>query len=150
GAGVFRRWHGRGDHHRAVAHPLALRHRPQLQFHLQGPACRCEAGRARIGCPLRPRRLGAQGRPARAHCRQLIDATNGAHLWADRFDGSLEDVFDLQDKVASSVASVIEPTLQEAEIRRSSERPTTDLTAYDLYLRALADWGSLEKQGIVR
>ena len=81
---------------------------------------------------------------------QLIDAATGAHLWADRFDGSLEDVFDLQDKVASSVAGVIEPTLQEAEIRRSSERPTSDLTAYDLYLRALVDWGSIEKHRIVR
>ena len=81
---------------------------------------------------------------------QLIDAATGAHLWADRFDGSLEDVFDLQDKVASSVAGVIEPTLQEAEIRRSSERPTSDLTAYDLYLRALPDWGSPEKRRIVR
>jgi adenylate cyclase len=82
---------------------------------------------------------------------QLIDATTGAHLWADRFDGSLKDVFDLQDKVASSVAGVIEPTLQEAEIRRSSERPTSDLTAYDLYLRALADWGSPpERHRIVR
>jgi tetratricopeptide (TPR) repeat protein len=81
---------------------------------------------------------------------QLIEATTGAHLWADRFDGSLEDVFDLQDKVASSVAGVIEPTLQEAEIRHSSERPTSDLTGYDLYLRALADCGSLEKHRIVR
>ena len=69
---------------------------------------------------------------------QLIDATNGAHLWADRFDGSLEDVFDLQDKVASSVAGVIEPTLQAAETVRSAGRPTDDLTAYDLYLRAYA------------
>src|SRR5215469_15646487 len=51
---------------------------------------------------------------------QLIDAQNGAHLWADRFDGSLEDVFDVQDRVASSVAGVIEPTLQAAEIRRSA------------------------------
>jgi TolB-like protein/class 3 adenylate cyclase len=68
---------------------------------------------------------------------QLIDALTGAHLWADRFDGSLEDIFELQDKVAVSVAGVIEPTLQAAEIRRSSERPTSDLTAYDLYLRAL-------------
>jgi adenylate cyclase len=68
---------------------------------------------------------------------QLIDARSGAHLWADRFDGSPEDVFDLQDKVALSVAGVIEPTLQAAEIHRSSERPTSDLTAYDLYLRAL-------------
>src|SRR5262249_5181145 len=69
---------------------------------------------------------------------QLIDATNGAHLWADRFDGSLEDVFDLQDKVASSVAGVIEPALQAAETARSARRPTNDLTAYDLYLRAYA------------
>ena len=68
---------------------------------------------------------------------QLIDATNGTHLWADRFDGSLEDVFELQDQVAISVAGVIEPTLQAAEIRRSAERPTNDLTAYDFYLRAL-------------
>jgi adenylate cyclase len=67
---------------------------------------------------------------------QLIDATNGAHLWADHFDGLLEDVFDLQDKVASSVAGVIEPALQAAETARSADRPTNDLTAYDLYLRA--------------
>jgi len=69
---------------------------------------------------------------------QLIDATSGAHLWADRFDGSLEDVFELQDKVASRVAGVIEPALQAAETARSAGRPTTDLTAYDLYLRAYA------------
>jgi tetratricopeptide (TPR) repeat protein len=67
---------------------------------------------------------------------QLIEAETGAHLWADRFDGSLEDVFDLQDQVAISVAGVIEPTLRTAEMRRSGNRPTTDLTAYDLYLRA--------------
>ena len=54
---------------------------------------------------------------------QLIDATSGAHLWADRFDGSLEDVFELQDKVAISVAGVIEPALQAAETARSAEPP---------------------------
>jgi TolB-like protein len=69
---------------------------------------------------------------------QLIDAATDAHLWADRFDGSLEDVFELQDKVAVSVAGIIEPTLQNAEIRLSSGRPTEDLTAYELYLRAIA------------
>ena len=69
---------------------------------------------------------------------QLIDAATDAHLWADRFDGSLEDVFELQDKVAISVAGIIEPTLQTAEIQLSSGRPTTNLTAYELYLRALA------------
>jgi adenylate cyclase len=69
---------------------------------------------------------------------QLIDATTGTHLWADRFDGSLEDIFDLQDRVALSVAGVIEPALQAAETARSAARPTNDLTAYDLYLRAYA------------
>jgi adenylate cyclase len=80
---------------------------------------------------------------------QLIEAETGAHLWADRFDGSLADVFDLQDQVATGVAGVIEPTLQAAEIRRSSERPKSDLTAYDLYLRALSAITSGEKKGYI-
>jgi class 3 adenylate cyclase len=65
---------------------------------------------------------------------------------ADRFDGSLEDVFELQDQIAISVAGVIEPALQAAEMRRSAARPTTDLTAYDLYLRALAVFFPLAKE----
>jgi TolB-like protein len=69
---------------------------------------------------------------------QLIDAVTGAHLWADHFDGAMEEVFELQDKVASSVAGVIEPALQAAETARSASRPTSDLTAYDLYLRSYA------------
>src|SRR5438552_13815856 len=77
---------------------------------------------------------------------QLIDALNGTHLWADRFDGLLEDVFELQDQVAVSVAGVIEPTLQAAEMRRSAVRPTTDLNAYDLYLRALAVFYPVTKE----
>jgi hypothetical protein len=80
---------------------------------------------------------------------QLIGADTGAHLWADRFDGSLEDVFQLQDQVASSVAGVIAPTLQAAETRRSAGRLTTDLTAYDLYLRANALAYSWERNGII-
>jgi adenylate cyclase len=67
---------------------------------------------------------------------QLLDARSGAHLWADRFDSTMEDVFELQDNVASSVAGVIEPTLESEEYRRSIQRPTDDLTAYDLYLQA--------------
>lgn len=69
---------------------------------------------------------------------QLIEAQSGAHLWADRFDGSMADVFELQEKVAQSVAGVIEPALQAAETRRSVARPTADLPAYDLWLRACA------------
>src|SRR5438270_7131896 len=55
---------------------------------------------------------------------QLIDALTGTHLWADRFDGLIEDIFELQDKIAASVAGVIEPTLQAAEILRAGDRPT--------------------------
>jgi adenylate cyclase len=74
---------------------------------------------------------------------QLIDGVTGTQLWADRFDSFLEDVFELQDKVASSVTGVIEPALQTAETARSAARPTNDLTAYDLYLRAYAKlWSS--------
>ncbi len=68
---------------------------------------------------------------------QLIDALSGAHLWADRFDGELEDVFELQDEVAISVAGVIEPTLRQAEIERARRKRPDSLDAYDLYLRAL-------------
>jgi adenylate cyclase len=77
---------------------------------------------------------------------QLIDAETGAHLWADHFDGSLEDVFDLQDNVATSVAGVIEPTLQAAETARSARRPTSDLSAYDAYLRAFAMYSTSHRQ----
>jgi len=77
---------------------------------------------------------------------QLIDTATAAHLWADRFDGLLDDVFELQDKVASSVAGAIEPALQAAETARSAGRPTDDLTAYDLYLRAYAMFWSSARQ----
>jgi adenylate cyclase len=69
---------------------------------------------------------------------QLIDTTTGAHIWAARFDGALDDIFELQDQVASSVAGAIEPKLRQSEIERASRKPTANLTAYDLYLRALA------------
>jgi adenylate cyclase len=92
-------------------------------------------------------------RRAAKHIRitgQLIDAVSGAHLWADHFDGSLDEVFELQDRVASIVAGVIEPTLQAAELQQSAKRRTDDLTAYDLYLRARAHGQSWDKQGILR
>jgi TolB-like protein len=81
---------------------------------------------------------------------QLLDATTAAHLWADRFDAQLADVFELQDNVATSVAGVIEPTLQAAEHRRSIQRPTDDLTAYDLFLRAHAHTSSWDREGTMR
>jgi len=68
---------------------------------------------------------------------QLIDGANGAHLWADRFDGQLEDVFDLQDRITANVIGAIEPTIRKAEIERARRKPASNLGAYDLYLRAL-------------
>ena len=69
---------------------------------------------------------------------QLIDATAGTHLWADRFDSQLEDIFDLQDQVTGSVIGAIYPQLERAEIERAQRKPTESLKAYDYYLRALA------------
>jgi len=80
---------------------------------------------------------------------QLIEASSGAHLWADHFDGALEDIFELQDKVAVGVAGVSEPTLLNAEVHRSAQRPTDDITAYDLYLRAVEAARSWEKEGVL-
>ena len=69
---------------------------------------------------------------------QLIDASTGAHLWADRFDGALEDIFDLQDQVTAKVIGAIAPKLERAEIERSRRKPTNRLDAYDYFLRGLA------------
>src|SRR5262249_53995805 len=68
---------------------------------------------------------------------QLIDASTGVHLWADRFDGILADVFDLQDRVATSVVGAITPRLEVAEIARAKRKPTDSLDAYDYFLRAM-------------
>jgi TolB-like protein/class 3 adenylate cyclase len=69
---------------------------------------------------------------------QLIDASTGSHLWADRFDGGLADIFDLQDRVTASVVAAIAPKLELAEIERAKRKPTDSLDAYDYYLRGLA------------
>jgi TolB-like protein len=68
---------------------------------------------------------------------QLIDVSNGAHLWADRFDGGIEDIFDLQDRVTTSVVGAIAPKLELAEIAHARRKRSDSLDAYDLYLRAL-------------
>jgi TolB-like protein/class 3 adenylate cyclase/Tfp pilus assembly protein PilF len=69
---------------------------------------------------------------------QLIDVSTAAHLWADRFDSQLEDIFELQDQVTSSVVGAISPKLQQAEIERARHKPTENLDAYDYYLRGTA------------
>ena len=69
---------------------------------------------------------------------QLVESETGAHLWADRFDGSLEDVFELQDQVTMSVVGAIAPKLDQAEIQRAKRKPVDSLDAYDIYLRGSA------------
>jgi TolB-like protein/class 3 adenylate cyclase len=69
---------------------------------------------------------------------QLIEATTGRHLWADKFDGALEDVFGLQDQITTSVVGLIAPTLEQAEIERARQKPTDRLDSYDFYLRGMA------------
>ncbi len=79
---------------------------------------------------------------------QLIDTTTGAHIWADRFDGALDDIFELQDQVASRVVGALEPRLRQSEIERATRKPTNNLDAYDLYLRALAVVHNLTPDGV--
>jgi adenylate cyclase len=79
---------------------------------------------------------------------QLVDATSGAHIWADRFDREMVDIFALQDEVTQSVVSAIEPNLRSAEIARKNTVPTQNLAAYGLYLRALAELGPLAREGL--
>ena len=74
---------------------------------------------------------------------QLLEAETGAHLWADRYDGKPEDVFDLQDQITEKVVGVVEPNLRQSEIERSRRKRPENLDAYDLYLRALPHMASL-------
>jgi TolB-like protein/class 3 adenylate cyclase len=78
---------------------------------------------------------------------QLIDTTTGAHVWADRIDGELEDIFELQDQVTSKVVGAIEPKLRLSEIARAARKPTDNLDAYDLFLRALAEGHKMTLEG---
>jgi TolB-like protein len=80
---------------------------------------------------------------------QLIDATTGAHLWAERFEGTLDDIFELQDQIAASVVGAVAPQLERAEIGRAQRAPTLSLNAYDFYLRGIAklQQGSREAVG---
>src|SRR5262245_13716158 len=78
---------------------------------------------------------------------QLIDAVSGTHLWADRFEGAIEDVFELQDQVTANVVGAIAPRLEQAEIERAKRKPTESLDAYDLFLRGLANTYKWTREG---
>jgi adenylate cyclase len=79
---------------------------------------------------------------------QLIDTSTGAHLWAERFDGGLEDIFDLQDQVTASVVGAIAPMLEQAEIERAKRKPTENLDAYDYFLRGMGAFNQFNREAI--
>ena len=79
---------------------------------------------------------------------QLIDVSTGAHLWGDRFEGALEDIFDLQDQVTASVIGAIAPQLEHAEIERAKRKPTDSLDAYDYFLRGMANYYGRTREAI--
>ncbi len=78
---------------------------------------------------------------------QLIDAATGAHIWADRFDGAVSDIFDLQDQITTSVVGAILPKLEQAEIERAKAKPTDNLDAYQSYMRGMAAFYQLSAEG---
>jgi TolB-like protein len=79
---------------------------------------------------------------------QLIDASTGAHLWADRLDSALDDIFSLQDRITTSVVGAILTKLEQAEIKRAQRKPTDSLDAYDYYLRGMASVHQWTREGI--
>ena len=78
---------------------------------------------------------------------QLVDASTGHHIWADRFDGNLADLFDLQDEITTSVIGAIQPSIRAAETARSQRKRPDNFDAYDFYMQALPHVASLERKG---
>ncbi|WP_189682603.1 adenylate/guanylate cyclase domain-containing protein [Seohaeicola zhoushanensis] len=81
---------------------------------------------------------------------QLIETDGGAHLWADKYDGSLDDIFDLQDKITEQVAGALQPSIQLAEIERTRRKLPQDLSAYDYTMRAMPDVWMLEEDAAAK
>ena len=102
----------------------------------------------RIGRGLCARGQRPQGGEPVRVTGQLIDATAGAHLWADRFDTTLDDIFDLHDELATSVVGAIAPQLERAEMQRAKHKPTEKLDTYDYYLRGMASFHRGNEKGM--
>jgi len=79
---------------------------------------------------------------------QLIETENDSHIWAEKYDGSLDDIFDLQDRITEQVAGALQPSIRLAEIERARRKPPQDLNAYDLAMRAMRHVWMLEQQEV--
>jgi adenylate cyclase len=100
----------------------------------------CSRSAASSACATCWRAACASPAPGVRIVAQLIEAEGGAHIWADRFEGDLRDIFALQDEITERIVSAVEEKVRDAEIRRARAKPTESLTAYDFYLRALVAW----------
>ena len=116
-------------------------------FTYKGKGRRCKGRRARIRCPLRARRKHPEVCGSRARDRAARRCRFDVHVRADRYEGGLQDVFALQDEITLAVVGAIEPQLRQAELERTRSKPTDNLDAYDLYLRALPLLRPLEREG---
>jgi tetratricopeptide (TPR) repeat protein len=114
----------------------AVRHRAELVVHLKGKAVDVRQVGRELGVRYILEGSVRRGGDRLRFAGQLIDATSGGHIWADRFEGNVGNVFDLQDRFTESVVAAIEPKLQLAEIDRLKHKPASNLDAYDLLLRA--------------
>ena len=136
-AGVlFRRDFGR-HYRRAFSQPLPVRHRTQLQLYLSREIRRCKTGGTRFGRPLRARRKRAPHREQSARCCPAYRCGSGNHIWAERYDRALEDVFAVQDEITSAVVTAIVPAVADAELGRILRKPPESLGAWESYQRGL-------------
>ena len=146
GAGIFRRRHGRGDHHRDRALSLAVRDRAQFQLHVQGQGGRREGGGARVGRALRARRLGQKGRQPGAHHRP-VDRTATTRI-SGATASTAPSTTSSNCRTRSQRRRRRDRTrLRLAEIERASRKPTESLDAYDLDLRAMAQINKRTSEG---
>ena len=127
---------------------MVVRHRPQFELHLKGKAVDVKEVGRRLGVRYV---LEGSVRKAAGKVRitgQLIDAVTGAHIWADRFERDLTDVFALQDEVTVAVVSAIQPKIIQTEIALSTRRRPENLTAYDFWLRAIQQSSLATREGL--
>ena len=116
-------------------------------FTYKGRAVDVRHGLTRARRPLRARRQHQEGGRSTAHRRAAGRWHHQTPVWADRFEGDISDIFELQDKVTESVVGAVEPTIRLEEIRQARTKPTSSITAYDLYLRALPGFYSMTRDG---
>jgi adenylate cyclase len=116
---------------------MVVRHRPKFGFRLQRQTVDIKQVGRELGV-----RYVLEGSVRRSGNRvritgQLIEAETGAHLWAERYERPIDDIFAIQDEITLSVVGAIEPSLRQAEIDRTKRKPPDNLDAYDFVLRAL-------------